>query len=92
MIVLHDFPGIGAEEVVVHLHTPISEARQALLSLCDRGMVSANAEHYELTDLGKLKADQIWNIAEAHAKDTFKQFSSEEVDTFTDVLRKLICQ
>lgn len=92
LIVLNDFSGIGAEELVVHLQTPISEARQALLSLNDRGMVTEDTERYNLTELGKSQADKIWNVADAHAKDTFAQFSSEEVNTFTDVLRKLICQ
>jgi len=91
LIVLNDIPSIGVEELVVHLQTPINEARQALANLSDRDMVTAQAEKYDLTDVGKLKADQIWKVADAHAKDTFKQFSSAEVDTFTDVLRKLIC-
>jgi len=90
LIVLNDFSGLVAEELVVHLHTPISEAREALASLSDRGMVTADGDGYVLTDAGKSKADQIWNLAEAHAKETFKPFSSAEVDTFTRVLRQLI--
>jgi len=92
LLVLNDFSGLGAEDIVVHMHAPISEAREALLSLSDRGMVVAEGDGYALTDLGKSQTDQIWNIAEAHAKETFKQFSTSEVDTFNDVLRKLICQ
>lgn len=90
LIVLNDFPGLAAEEVVIHLHMPIDEAREALLNLNDRGMVTSDGDGYALTDLGRLKTDQIWNLAEAHAKETFKSFSSSQVDTFNEVLRKLI--
>jgi len=92
LLALNDFPGSNAEEIILHVHSPLSEAQQALLSLGDRGMVSASGEGYRLTDLGKTQAEQIWNIAEAHAKETFNQFSDEEVDTFNHVLRKLMCQ
>jgi len=92
LIVLNDFSGLGPDEMVTHLLTPVSEIRAALLSLSDRGFVMSNGEGYVLTELGLTEANQIWNLAEAHATESFKQFSSEEVDTFTKVLRQLICQ
>ena len=55
-------------------------------------MVGVSGQGYRLTELGKAQAEQIWKIAEAHAKETFNQFSDEEVDTFNHVLRKLLCQ
>lgn len=90
LLALNDFSGLGAEELVVHVHSPISEAREALLSLSDRGMVTADKEGYVLTELGRSQTECIWNLAEAHAKETFKPFSNAEVDTFTGVLRRLI--
>jgi len=90
LFVLNDLSGLNAEELVVHLNTQINEAREALLSLSDRGMVVADGDRYALTETGKSKADEIWSLADAHAKETFKRFSSEEVDTFTRVLRQLI--
>ena len=90
LLVLNDFPGLCAEELIVHLNTQITEAREALLSLSDRSMITEAGDGYALTDTGKSKADEIWSLAEAHAKETFKRFSSEEVDTFTKVLRQLI--
>ena len=90
LVVLNDISGLGADELVVHLNTPINEAREALLSLSARGMITADGDGYVLTDMGKSKADEIWNLAEAHAKETFKRFSNAEVDTFTKVLRQLI--
>ncbi|ASJ72746.1 p-hydroxyphenylacetate 3-hydroxylase reductase component [Granulosicoccus antarcticus] len=92
LLVLNDFPGLGAEGLVVHLHTPMTEAREALLSLCDRGLVAVKGEGYVLTSSGQSKTDECWNLAEAHAKETFERFSSAEVDTFTDILRQLISQ
>ena len=90
LIVLNDYSGLCAEELIVHLNTPINEAREALLSLNDRGMAIADGNGYILTEMGKSKADEIWNLAQAHAKETFKRFSIDEVDTFTKVLRQLI--
>ncbi len=92
LLVLNDYCGACAEEIVGHMHAPIGEAREALLSLSDRGMVSANGSGFSLTDLGRAQTEKIWNLAEAHAKESFKSFSSEEVDTFTEVLRTLIKQ
>jgi len=90
LIVLNDFPGLCAEELNGHLLTPINEAREALSSLRDRGMVALDGDGYVLTVLGTSKTDEIWHLAETHAKETFKRFSSAEVDTFTNVLRQLI--
>ncbi len=90
LIVLNDLPGSNLEELVVYLHTPIVEAKEALQSLIDRELISDEGQGYALTDSGRCKTEQSWNLAEAHAKETFKRFSPEEVDTFTDVLRHLI--
>jgi len=90
LLVLNDIPGLGAEALAVHVHSPIAEASEALLSLADRSMVTADGDGYVLTDAGRSKTDQCWDIAEAHAKEMFESFSKAEVDTFTDVLRRLI--
>ncbi|MGQ7847074.1 p-hydroxyphenylacetate 3-hydroxylase reductase component [Granulosicoccus sp. 3-233] len=92
LLVLNEFAGLDAEELVVHLHTPINEAREALLSLRDRELIRVEGGGHVLTDLGRSKADDCWGLAEAHAQETFERFSSEEVDTFTRVLRELISQ
>jgi len=90
LLVLNDFSGLCVEELNVHLHAPINEVCEALFSLSDRGMVTADGDGYFLTDIGKSKTDDIWYLAEAHAKEAFKRFSSAEVDTFTNILRQLI--
>ena len=90
LIVLNDFTGLDAKELVVHLHTPVNEAHEALLSLSDRGLVKPSGTGYALTELGASKAEQCWGIAAAHADESFDGFSQEQVDTFTDVLRHLI--
>lgn len=90
LIVLNDFSGLDAEEITVHLHTPVSEIREALSSLGDREMVAVDGDGYVLTEKGASKSDDIWNLAEAHARESFKNFSSAEVDTFTKILRQLI--
>lgn len=92
LLVLNDIPELGAEELAIHAHSPVIEVHEALLSLTGRGMVSAAGGGYVVTELGRAKTDQCWNIAEEHAKETFKRFSRAEVDTFTNVLRQLISQ
>lgn len=90
LLVLNDIPGLGAEELSVHVHSLSTEAKDALLNLNERGMVTANGDGYSLTELGHSKTEQCWGIAEAHAQEMFKNFSGKEIDTFTSVLRKLI--
>jgi len=63
LLVLNDMPGLGAEEIVVHVHSPIVEAREALHSLTDRGMVTADGEGYVITELGRSQTEKIWNLA-----------------------------
>lgn len=92
LLVLNDLSGIGEEELVVHLHTQIDEARAALVNLSDRGLVAQRGDGYLLTDVGQTKANECWNLAEAHADETFEGFGEEQVNTFTDVLRRLIKQ
>ncbi len=90
LLVLNDFSCLRAEDLIVHLHIPINEAREALSNLNDRGMVAKDGDGYVLTDSGKSKTDDIWQLAESHAKESFKRFSRDEVDTFTKILRQLI--
>lgn len=90
LLVLNDLTDLDAEALVVHLHAPIDETRAALGNLADRGLVVRQAAGHSLTETGQEKADQCWDLAKAHARDTFKNFSADEVETFTDVLRRLI--
>jgi len=90
LLVLNDFPGSDLEELVVHLHTPMVEAREALHGLTDRQLIKVEGQGYSLSEAGRCQAEKTWSLAEAHALETFKRFSPEEVDTFTDVLRHLI--
>lgn len=92
LLVLNDFSGLDAKELVVHMHTQINEAHEALLNLSDRELVVASGDGYALTESGKSKAEEIWALAAVHADETFKSFSEAEVNTFTDVLRRLIDQ
>ncbi|MCL4140072.1 UNVERIFIED_CONTAM: hypothetical protein GTU68_043633 [Idotea baltica] len=92
LIVLNDIPKLDAEALSVHVHSPTNEAYEALLSLASRGMVIGEENRYVVTELGRTKTDECWGIADAHAKEMFKRFSDAEVNTFTKVLRELICQ
>lgn len=88
--VLNDLAGLTVEALVDHMHTPPDEARAALQTLMAGGLVEKGNGGYSLTEAGQTKAHQIWCLADAHSEETFKGFSSEEIDTFNNVLRKLI--
>lgn len=90
LLVLNDIPGLDAEALSVHVHSPVNEVREALLRLANREMVTSHDNKYVVTDLGRAKTDQTWDITDAHAKETFESFSDADVETFTKVLRKLI--
>lgn len=92
LLVLTDLPDISAEELIAHLHAPVTEAEIALQSLADRGMVASNEHGYVLTHSGRAKAEECWNLAGAHAEETFKDFDHAQLDGFTDMLRHLIDQ
>lgn len=90
LLVLNDLSDLSAEDLVVHLHAPLDEARVALSNLEDRGLVTCASGGCSLTEAGQAKAEQCWRLAEAHAQETFKDFSDTEMEAFTGVLRKLI--
>lgn len=92
LLVLNDLPALSADELVVHLHAPITEAHIALQSLSDGGLVAEDGDHFSLTDAGRSKAHACWDIATGHADETFEDFSKEQIDLFTGVLRQLIAQ
>lgn len=90
LLALNDMPGLAPEEMVVHLHAPINEARVALVNLTDRALVAATDSGYVLTEAGRGKANECWAVAEAHEAETFDGLSEEELATFDKVLRKII--
>ncbi|MGY3439937.1 p-hydroxyphenylacetate 3-hydroxylase reductase component [Marinovum sp. KMM 9879] len=92
LLVLKDLSPMIPEELVTHLHAPITEARAALANLSDRDLVVADGKAYALTDAGQTKADHCWYVADTHAEETFEGFSDAEVDTFNKVLKTLIAQ
>jgi predicted transcriptional regulator len=90
LLVMNDLSGLNAEGLVVHLNAPVSEVQEALINLQERGLAQQRDQGYGLTDAGQLKSDQCWDLAASHADEAFKDFSDEQVNTFTDVLRGLI--
>ena len=90
LIVLNDMPGSDAEVLVGHINAPISEVREAILNLTDRGMVEAEGDAFSLTRAGLAKTKEVWDLAKTHEKEVFESFDETQMKTFTDVLRKII--
>lgn len=92
LLVLSDHPGLEAEELVIQVNSPITEVNEALASLVEQGFIAPATRGYALTPAGQEKADQCWNLSDAHAIEAFKDFSDEQIADFRHVLRTLIGQ
>lgn len=92
LLVMNDLSGLNAEQLGVHVNSPLQEIEEALASLSVRGMVAASSNSYVLTADGQAKANQCWDLADAHAVETFTNFGDEQVEHFKDVLQRIISQ
>lgn len=90
LLVVNDLPEANAERLVVHLNSPVVEVLQALHNLSAGGLIVSNGAGYQLTKPGLVKADECWQLADAHAVEAFQDFSDEEVENFKDSLRQII--
>ena len=90
LLVMNVSDPLDADQLIVHLNAPMVEVNEALLNLAKRGMIKQSGDGHILTDIGAQKADQCWDLAEAHAKEAFSHFSEEQLETFSAVLRHLI--
>lgn len=92
VLFLYDFPGLDTHALTIHINAPIDEVHEALRNLHDRKLVVTSTNGYELTDHGREKANQCWEVADAHAKEAFADFSDEQMQSFNDVLLGLLAQ
>ncbi len=92
LLFVHDYPGIDAGALSSHVNAPINEVTEAQANLGNRGFVVVDGNGCNLTDKGQAKANECWELAAAHAKQAFANFSDEQIDNFSDVLNALIAQ
>ena len=90
LLVLSDIAGLNVENLSVHVNTPYAEVNEAVVNLTSRGMIETQDGVLALTQAGKDKADECWEVASAHADDAFGDFTQEQMDTFTTVLKGLL--
>ncbi|MBB5720794.1 flavin reductase (DIM6/NTAB) family NADH-FMN oxidoreductase RutF/DNA-binding MarR family transcriptional regulator [Loktanella ponticola] len=90
LLVLAASDAMTADELLAPLNSPMVEVKAALANLTGRDMIAKNGDKYILTDAGASKADQCWALADAHAEEAFSEFSQDQMDTFTTILRKLV--
>jgi hypothetical protein len=90
LLVMGDLPGLDAEGLLSHVNAPIDEVNEALVNLSNRNMVVAEASGFTLSELGQAKADECWEVAGGHAETAFGDFTEEQMNTFTTVLRGLL--
>ena len=92
LLMLQEHPGQDADDLVIHANAPITEVQESLGNLIEQGLIAKSGDGYALTALGQEKAGQIWDIADAHALEAFKDVNDETVDAFKTVLRQIIQQ
>lgn len=92
LLFVQDLPGMNAERLCVDLNAPIDETEEALQNMQDRGFLEVQAGGYVLTQQGQEKANATWELAHAHAEETFADFTEDQLDGFSTVLRGLIEQ
>lgn len=92
LLVLQDLPDLDADGLTVHLNAPIHEIEEALQNMQDRGFLKVRGNGFVLTEQGQEKADAAWELAHAHAEEAFADFSEDQLDNFSTVLRGLIEQ
>ncbi len=92
LLMLQDQPGLDAEGLVIHANAPITEVQEGLNNLIGQGLVETSGDGYALTASGHEKAGQVWDIADAHAVEVFKDMDDDTVGQFKTVLRQIIQQ
>lgn len=90
LLVVGDLPGLDAEGLVTHVNAPLEEVSEGLVNLTNRGMIAPHGEGVALTEKGQAKANECWEVASAHAEAAFGDFTEEQLETFTTVLRGLL--
>ncbi|MGJ8609641.1 MAG: p-hydroxyphenylacetate 3-hydroxylase reductase component [Octadecabacter sp.] len=90
LLFISDVSGLDAEGLVTHVNAPLSEVNEALVNLSNRDMVTMKGSALALTPDGQAKADECWDVAGTHAEAAFGDFTAEQLDTFSTVLRGLI--
>ena len=90
LLVLNDLPGSRAEALGGHINAPLPEVREALLNLTDRGMIEVESDCYTLTPSGQAKTSEVWKLAETHETEVFESFDQAQIETFKQVLQKII--
>ena len=92
LLMLQDQPGLDAEGLVRYVNAPVTEVQEGLSSLTEQGLINKSSKGYELSPSGAQKASQIWDIADAHAIEVFKDVEENMVAEFKNVLRNIIMQ
>lgn len=92
LLVMNSLSHVAAEQLVPHLSAPLPEVREALLTLERQNLIAPSDVGFTLTQAGHTKANQCWSLADAHADEAFDGFSHDQIETFTNVLHKLIQQ
>ena len=90
LLVMSDISGLSPEHLAIQVNAPLEEVDASLANLTNRGMVVKKGDGYSLTESGHAKAQECWAVAGAHADDSFGDFTEEQMDTFTTVLKGLV--
>lgn len=92
LLMLQDQPGLDAEGLVIHANAPITEVQAGLNNLIQQGLITKSGDGYALSAAGQEKAGQVWDIADAHAVEVFRDVDDDTVAGFKSVLQQIMQQ
>lgn len=89
MVLEHDVC-LGTDALQELVDMPVREIDEALSNLKRRAFVSDVDGCYSLTPLGTEEAEVLWHIARVQQEKVFAGCSTEQIDAFKQVLKKVI--
>ena len=91
ILMISDRPGINVEGLYQLSDMPQNELSEATVNLTERGLIGQEGNGFVLTLAGHDKADEFWQLADAHAQQVLKDLSEEQVVAFKQTLRTIAC-
>ncbi|WP_111892413.1 p-hydroxyphenylacetate 3-hydroxylase reductase component [Acinetobacter sp. MB5] len=90
LLVLESKMAESKEDLVREVAMPMLEIERATQILAEKGLLTDQGNHYELTQAGIDTAHMLYEIAENHQKEVFAKYSDEQRDLFKQMLKDLI--
>ncbi len=89
LMVLSQAP-YNQEDLLCEVNMPLVEIKSAAGHLQQIGLIQQSDDGYEITEMGKEQAKELWEISSDVQAKTFKPFTSQDIEGFQNILKKLM--